>query len=311
MSTPQFVPYEARQRDRCLALFDQNCPEFFAPNERAEYAAFLDAEPRGYMVVTDGDVVLGAFGLTDTGNPRRRRVSWILVAASAKGRGIGAAMMRDAVGRTRAANASVIEIAASHLSAPFFAKFGARVIRRTDDGWGPGMHRLDMELRVNDVLLTTAGGSIAVPDLVLVSRQDGGHLIVNPPREVWERSELTRDELMHWSFLVAAAGRAMIDSLPQLANGCVNYWEAGNWALHEDAEPRGPKTPRVHRRVHMHLFGRSPQATDPSWQWGEAPRFPTFADRLTWAANFAPLTADECDAVAARTAQLLKTQYGP
>jgi hypothetical protein len=39
-------------------------------------------------------------------------------------------------------------------------------------------------------------GSIILPSLVMVSRQDGGNLWVIPPREVWERSELTPLELM-------------------------------------------------------------------------------------------------------------------
>src|SRR3954470_19474012 len=93
-------------------------------------------------------------------------------------------------------------------------------------------------------LYTCQGGHISLPDraLVLVSREDGGNLIVTPPRDVWERSVLTPVELMRWSFLVAAAGKAMLDRLPQLEGGCINYWEAGNWALNERAEPVGPKT---------------------------------------------------------------------
>ena len=305
-----FLQYEPRQRDACLALFDQNCPEYFAPNERAEYAQFLDAAPPGYLVAVDDDELVGAFGLIDAGCAGRLRVNWILLAPSAQGRGLGAAIIRAAIERTLAANVAVIEIAASHRSASFFAKFGAQAIRRQDDGWGPGMHRVDMELRVNHTLLTHAGGSLVVPNLILVSREDGGHLVVNPARDVWERSELTRDELAQWSLLVAASGRAMLDVLPQLAGGCLNYWEAGNWALHDDAEPRGRKIPRVHRRVHLHLLGRSPQAANASWRWGEAPQFPAFADRLAWAANFTSLTADECDAVVERAVQLLKSQYG-
>jgi hypothetical protein len=43
-----------------------------------------------------------------------------------------------------AAGGGRVKIAASHLSAPFFAKFGAVPLRTTDDGWGPGMHRVDM-----------------------------------------------------------------------------------------------------------------------------------------------------------------------
>lgn len=160
-------------------------------------------------------------------------------------------------------------------------------------------------------LLQCAGGSVTLPDaLVLVDRLDGGHLVVHPPRSVWERSALTRDELFAWAALVAATGGAMLEALPQLAGGCINYWEAGNWSLHDAAIPAGPKSTPAHRRVHLHLLGRSRAATHPSWQWGEAPAFPRFADRHAWAAPFKPLTKAECDAVVARTVDHLRTRYG-
>jgi hypothetical protein len=44
----------------------------------------------------------------------------------------------------------MLDVAASQHSAPFFARFGARELARTDDGWGPGMHRVDMELPLAD-----------------------------------------------------------------------------------------------------------------------------------------------------------------
>lgn len=160
-------------------------------------------------------------------------------------------------------------------------------------------------------IFASGGGEVVVPDraLVLVDRADGGNLVVNPPRPVWERSELTAEELTRWSTLVAAAGRAMLDVLPALEGGCINYWEAGNWALNEAAEPRGPKRGDVHRRVHLHLLGRSRTAADPAYRWGEAPMFPTFAERHTWAASHARLTPDECVRVADRIELLLGTKY--
>jgi len=161
-----------------------------------------------------------------------------------------------------------------------------------------------------EVVFRFEGGSVVPPSLVLNDRQDGGHLLVNPPLEVWERSELTPAELTLWSFLVAATGRAMLETLPQLAGGCINYWEAGNWALNEAAPPAGPKNPQAHRRVHLHVLGRSPRAAHPDWAWGESPRFPAFAQSRAWAAAFAPLTAQECAAVGERIATLLTGKYG-
>jgi diadenosine tetraphosphate (Ap4A) HIT family hydrolase len=159
------------------------------------------------------------------------------------------------------------------------------------------------------VLYKGIEGTVMVPAGLFLDRDDGGHLVVNPPREVWERSELTAEELVRWSFLVAAAGRAMIDALPQLVGGCVNYFEAGNWALNDAAPPRGPKTAREHRRMHMHIFGRSRAARHPSWRWGEAPRLPLYKDRKAFSAGFRPLEARECAAVVSRLKTLLTERY--
>ncbi|MGH8029945.1 MAG: hypothetical protein ACREO3_08430 [Arenimonas sp.] len=160
------------------------------------------------------------------------------------------------------------------------------------------------------VLLSCPGGSLVLPDLVLVDRADGGHLVVDPPRTVWDRSALDAEELRQWSALVAAAGAAMLEALPVLTDGCLNYWDAGNWALHVDAEPHGTKTGPIHRRLHLHLLGRSPESRDPDWRWGESPRFPAFADRNAWATAHTRLTADECVRVVAHTATRLSEVYG-
>ena len=65
-------------------------------------------------------------------------------------------------------------------------------------------------------LFTCAGGHLALPEkgAALLGREDGGNLLVNPPRDVWERAELTPIELTQWSFLVAAAGQAMLECCP-------------------------------------------------------------------------------------------------
>lgn len=163
---------------------------------------------------------------------------------------------------------------------------------------------------MNRVLLSCPGGKVELPDAVstLVGREDGGNLIVTPPRVVWERSELSPDELRDWAFLVAATGRAMLDALPQLEGGCINYWEAGNWALNDAAELRGRKTARQYRRVHLHLLGRSPRSQSSSWAWGEAPVFSRYADRH--GVHHTPLDERECDGIVAHARGLLKDRYG-
>jgi len=159
-------------------------------------------------------------------------------------------------------------------------------------------------------LLVTAGGALCVPRHPMIDRKDGGNLWVMPPRDIWDRSELTADELTQWSYLIAASGRAMLDVLPQLKDGVINYWEAGNWSLNDKSEPRGvKKTGPQHKKVHMHLIGRSPNSTDPGWAWGEAPFYPSFKEHQSWWEHKENLTREEQKAVACRASEILIEKY--
>lgn len=164
---------------------------------------------------------------------------------------------------------------------------------------------------MSHVLFRGVGGTVTLPDpqTIMIDRSDGGQLVVHPPRRVWDRTALDAGELTQWTFLVAAAAGAMLDSLPQLRDGCVNYWDAGNWALNAAAPPVGRKSGPAHRVLHLHVIGRSPQSADSSWAWGEAPFYPAFADRFAWSRGKAPLTAAECGVLVARMRHLLFDRY--
>lgn len=164
---------------------------------------------------------------------------------------------------------------------------------------------------MSHVLMRGRGGRVCLPDpaTTMIDRADGGQLVLHPPRRVWDRTALTRDELIDWHLLIAATARAMLETLPQLAGGCLNYWDAGNWALNPAAEPAGPKDPRTARVLHQHLCGRSPQSTDGAWQWGESPFFPAYVDRLAWSEGKTAFTAAECAAIVARTLDVLRDAY--
>jgi diadenosine tetraphosphate (Ap4A) HIT family hydrolase len=162
---------------------------------------------------------------------------------------------------------------------------------------------------IQRILIQNSAGLVALPVHPMNHAADGGHLLVNPPRPVWERCELDACELTRWASLVAATGQAMLETLPQLSSGCLNYWEAGNNSLNDQAYPVGPKNPKSHRKMHLHVFGRSPQAQHPDWKWGEPPRFPKFADSALWVRQFSSLGVDECEAIRVRIEALLQTKY--
>lgn len=140
-----FRPYSRNDRETCLGLFDANCPDFFAPGERPDYASFLDTSSACYELCLVQGQVVGAFGLT--GHERlRRSLSWLLIHPSSQDLGIGSVVMARVIRLAVSLGLELVEIAASHKSAPFFTKFGAVINGFFPDGWGPGMHRVDMAL---------------------------------------------------------------------------------------------------------------------------------------------------------------------
>ena len=142
-NTVTIRPFTAADRAACLALFDENCPEFFAPNERTDYAAFLSVEPSGYSVCLHEQRIAGAFGVTLIA-PDGASLNWILLARAAQGLGLGTMIMQHVLETVR--GRSRLRISASQHSAPFFAKFGAVESSRQLDGWGLGMHRVEMQI---------------------------------------------------------------------------------------------------------------------------------------------------------------------
>jgi GNAT superfamily N-acetyltransferase len=144
-----FRPYLIADKTACLDIFDANCPASFAPGERDDYIEFLGVKAAVYEVCLADDKVAGAFGLIgDTAE--RKSLRWILIDPSLQGKGIGRAMMGRVMDIANKSDATCLEIAASHRSASFFAKFGAESISFTDNGWGPNMHRIDMELLLHE-----------------------------------------------------------------------------------------------------------------------------------------------------------------
>lgn len=146
MSEPSFRSFQPVDVAACTALFDANCPRFFAESERPAYAEFLRGRPAGYHVcVIDGKVV-GAFGIRATGE-KKARVNWVIVDPQLHGSGIGSKMIKHA--KEIAVNdlkCAMIEVCATHKSAPFFARFGAHSVATRRTAVNDGTLEVDMEM---------------------------------------------------------------------------------------------------------------------------------------------------------------------
>ena len=145
MTNITFRPYCNADHQACIRIFDANCPEYFAPNERQEYEEFLEGLSGDYEVCEVDGRVLGGFGLFNNGE-NVKMLNWILLDPQTQGIGVGSKIMERVIQLSRTSQTRVVKIAASHKSAPFFARFGATTTSSTKNGWGPGMDRVDMEL---------------------------------------------------------------------------------------------------------------------------------------------------------------------
>ncbi|MFA6071239.1 MAG: GNAT family N-acetyltransferase, partial [Janthinobacterium sp.] len=95
-------PYQASDRDACLALFDGNTPRFFDPSERAGFVAWLEASTQPYLVIErDGNIVAcGGHALEAGGTVAS--LCWGMVAQDVHGQGLGRALTQARLDAIRA-----------------------------------------------------------------------------------------------------------------------------------------------------------------------------------------------------------------
>jgi N-acetylglutamate synthase-like GNAT family acetyltransferase len=141
----QFKQYTRSNYKDCLALFELNCPAFFAVEERPDYQHYLKIKLDLYLLGYHGQSVVCCFGIEN----RIKDIAvltWIMVHPDHHRRGYGQAMMSHFMASVATQATTKVLIATSQHAEAFFAKYGATRCGFQSDGWGKGMHRVDMEI---------------------------------------------------------------------------------------------------------------------------------------------------------------------
>lgn len=143
-----FRPYRSSDLAACLRLFDSNTPESFAPEERAEFIAFLNdigpwpylvGEARGQMVACGGFEVAG----------ETARLTYGMVDRARQRQGIGQALSDARLGAIRlVVGLDRVAMETSQLSAGFYVRLGFNVTEVTKNGIGPGLDRWVMVMEL-------------------------------------------------------------------------------------------------------------------------------------------------------------------
>ena len=139
--------YVHQDRASCLAIFDGNTPDYFSPDERREFAAFLDAGSVDYLVLetTTGDVIgCGGYYVEPTGGIAG--LAWGMVDRTWHKRGIGRQLLEARLALLRGSpDASLVRVNTSQHSRAFFERCGFRAVRVAPNGFAPGIDRVEME----------------------------------------------------------------------------------------------------------------------------------------------------------------------
>jgi hypothetical protein len=158
-------PYDASHRKQCIGIFQSNLPKFFHDDELPLFEDFLDHEATNYFVVIIAKRVIASGGWSINEDGAVARLAWGMMRLECHGHHHGARLLAWRIGRIAEIPAiSRITMDTSQHTIGFFEKFGFRVTGQQLDGYGPGLHRHDMVLELNEKTrenLQNASGSRA------------------------------------------------------------------------------------------------------------------------------------------------------
>ena len=132
----------------CLAIFDSNVPRFFAPAEREAFETQLRTmDAATYLVLMSNGRVVACGGVTVEAH--RAVLSWGMVDRTAHGQGLGRTLTeaRLAIAR-RLPDITEIALATSQHTRAYYERFGFTAEAITPDGFGEGLDRCDMILKL-------------------------------------------------------------------------------------------------------------------------------------------------------------------
>lgn len=142
--------YQAADYNGCLAVFDSNVPKFFAPHERAEFAAFLVNYTDPYFVVTDArEQIIGCGGYYVNQARAAAGLTWGMIDSRLHRQGIGRFLLLARLQRiAQEPMVTSVFINTSQHSCGFFAKVGFVVESIVKNGFAEGLDEYKMVLQL-------------------------------------------------------------------------------------------------------------------------------------------------------------------
>lgn len=142
-----FHEYHSVDFDACLAIFQSNCPDFFASSELADFEAFLLDLPGPYLMLKQGKHVIGCGGFAFNQSDKSADLCWGMIHKDFHKQGLGELLLTERLNRIRLnPDIKFIHLNTCQLTDSFFERSGFTTRHITRNGFAPGLHRYDMIL---------------------------------------------------------------------------------------------------------------------------------------------------------------------
>jgi len=147
----QYLPYTQADKENCLEIFKSNTPDFFGANEEADFADFLERLPCPYYVLKVNDEVIGCGGFFVNEEKHTAGLCWGMVKRKFHKHGYGKYILLKRLDEIcNHTHVEKILLDTSQYSKGFFEKLGFIVYEIIQDGYFAGLHRHEMELKLDD-----------------------------------------------------------------------------------------------------------------------------------------------------------------
>ena len=143
--------YRSDDREHCLSIFDSNTPQFFAPQDRSDFASFLN-RPDGIFLVgeVDGQGLVACGGWYIDEKKGLAGLTWGMVKKEAQQCGYGQALLNERIQQIRSdGRANVIRLRTTQWVQRFFERSGFISKSAIKDGFGLNLDRIEMELNLS------------------------------------------------------------------------------------------------------------------------------------------------------------------
>jgi ribosomal protein S18 acetylase RimI-like enzyme len=144
--------YTAKDRSSCMSILESNTPCYFAPQDREDFLAFLDAPSGIYSVLEDNEgIIVGCGGISTRKEGEEGILTWGMIHATRHRQGWGRQLALARFSQLcKITTVKFITLNTSQETIGFYEKLGFRTIVFTSDYYSIGLHRYDMELSMDE-----------------------------------------------------------------------------------------------------------------------------------------------------------------